>query len=251
MAGSCLRPPVAQQEASGWWDTPPTLHGLHPQGFLPPSMASDPQNLWGMRQEKMLALGQALQTCAEASMAKTGILWEVARELQQCKAPLMTLNGDNVVKASLLRLTGKELGPSSTPEEETALLGKKDGPLGILSPTPRHSEIPRLAEPAEQTTTPGTSTASHSQPSWKEKKLWEGIDVNPNNPSKWVQTCLERADGSQSGGRNSVLLSTLQMGVVTMPKPKVWLASKLEPSDCQPPRMKYTVPRSPHPAWQH
>ena len=30
-----FRLPVAQQEASGWWDAPPVLHGFCPQDFLP------------------------------------------------------------------------------------------------------------------------------------------------------------------------------------------------------------------------
>ena len=63
---AAFRLPVVQQEASGWWDTPPTLHGLHPQDFLPPTTAST-QDFWVMRQEKTLAFTQALQACTEAS----------------------------------------------------------------------------------------------------------------------------------------------------------------------------------------
>ena len=189
---AAFRLPVAQHGASGWWDTPPTLCGLHPQDFLPPTTASDPQDIWVMRQEKTLALAQALQACTEASGAKTGILCEAAREQQQCMAPLMTLSGDDIVEASLLRPTGEELRPSPTPEEETALLGEEDGPSGVPGPTPRHSEIPRLVEPAEQTTPPVTSTVFHSHPSWKGKKLWEGIDIDLNKPGKWIQAYLER-----------------------------------------------------------
>ena len=146
----------------------------------------------------MLALIQALQACAEALGAKTGILCETARELQQCMTPLMTLNGDDIVEASLLGLTREEPGPSSTPEEEAALLGKEDEPSEVPGSIPRHLEIPRFVEPTEQTTAPVTSTApclmpkSHSHPSWKGKKLWEGITIDPNNLSKWVQAYLER-----------------------------------------------------------
>ena len=84
----------------------------------------------------MLALAQALQAYAEASEAKTAILWGAARELKQCMAPLMTLSGDNVMEASLLRPAEEELGPSPTPEEETALLGEGDGPSEVPGPTP-------------------------------------------------------------------------------------------------------------------
>ena len=39
---AALSQPLAQQEASSWWDAPSTLQGLHPEDFLPP--ASDLQN---------------------------------------------------------------------------------------------------------------------------------------------------------------------------------------------------------------
>ena len=38
--------------------------------------------------------------------------------------PLMSLNGDNFVEASLLEPTGNELGTSPTQEEEAILLGE-------------------------------------------------------------------------------------------------------------------------------
>ena len=102
-------------------------------------------------------------------------------------APLMTLNWDYIVEVILLRPTGKETGPSPTPEEEATLLGEEDEPLEAPGPFPRHSGIPRFVEPAEWTTTPITPALSclaskpYSFPSQKGKKLGEGIDVNPNN----------------------------------------------------------------------
>ena len=33
---------------------------------------------------------------------------------------------------------------------------------------------------------------THSHPSWKGKKQWEGTDVNSSNPGQWVQAYLER-----------------------------------------------------------
>ena len=139
---AAFRLSVAQQGASGWWDTPPALHGLCPEHFFPP--ASDAQDFQVIRQEKMLALAWALQACTEASGSKTGILCEAARELQRCMSPLMTLNGDDVVEASLLRPIEEESGPFPTPEEGTTLLGEEDGPFGVSDPTPRHMEIPRF-----------------------------------------------------------------------------------------------------------
>ena len=133
-----FRLPLAQQKASGWWEAPPTLHGLCCQDFLPPTTASDPQDFPVVRQEKMLSLAWALQVCAEASGAKTGILCEAARELQQCMVHLIILSGDDVVETFLLRPTGGELGTSPTPEEEIALLGEEDKPSEVPGPTPRH-----------------------------------------------------------------------------------------------------------------
>ena len=126
---AAFRLPVVQQEASGWWDAMPMLHGLCPQDFHPP--ASDPQNFQVIRQDKTLALAQALQACVEASGSKAGILCRATRELQQCMAHLMTLNGDDVMEFSLLRPAEEELGPSPTPEEETTLVVKGDGPSGV------------------------------------------------------------------------------------------------------------------------
>ena len=187
---AAIRLQVLQQKASRWWDAPPTLHGLCPWDFLTP--ASDPQNFQIIRQEKTLALARVLQVCTEASRAKTGILCGAVRELQQCMVPLMTLNGDDVMEASLLRPADEELGPSPTPKEETSLMGEGDGPLGVAGPTPRYMEIPRFVEPAEWTTTPITTNVPHSCPSWKGKKSWEGSDVDSNNPSQWIQAYLER-----------------------------------------------------------
>ena len=43
-------------------------------------------------------------------------------------APLMTLSGDDIVEASLLKPMGEEPGNTPTLEEGTALLGKKIKP---------------------------------------------------------------------------------------------------------------------------
>ena len=184
----------------------------------------------------MLALAQALQVCTEVSVAKTGILCEAARELQQCMAPLMTLNGDDVVEASLLRPTGKELGPSPTPEEKTTLLGKEDGSSEKPRPTLRHSEIPRLVEPAEWVTAPVTSTAPTVALPGKERSYRRGLMLTLINLASGSKLTWRGIAGSKSGGRNSILLSALWTGVVMMPKLKVWLTGKLQASTCQPPQ---------------
>ena len=58
--------------------------------------------------------------------------------------PFDDFKGDNIVEASLLRPTREELGPSPTPEEEAALLGKEDEPLEVSGPTPDTQKSPGL-----------------------------------------------------------------------------------------------------------
>ena len=117
-----FRMSVAQQEASRWWDAPTTTQALS-TGLSPSCLW--PQNFWVIRKEKTLALARVLQTCAEASAAKTGILYTAVRELQQCMSLLMTLNGDDVMEASLLRPVEEELRPFPTPKEEPASWAKE------------------------------------------------------------------------------------------------------------------------------
>ena len=135
---SAFRLPLAQQEASGWWDVPPSLHRLCPQDFLPP--ASDPWNFQAICQEKTLGLARVLQVCAEASGSKPGVLCGAVRELQQCMAPLMTIDRDDVMGSSLLRFVEEESGPSPTPEEEITLLGEGDGLSGAPGPAPQQAK---------------------------------------------------------------------------------------------------------------
>ena len=128
----------------------------------------------------------------EASRAKPGVLCRAVRELQQCIAPLMTINGDNVLEASLLRPVEEESEPSPTPEEETALLTRGDELSGAPGPTPQHAKDPKLIELAKQTATPVTATEPHHHPSLRRGKSWEGINVDPSNTSQWVSIYLKK-----------------------------------------------------------
>ena len=137
---AAFRLPLAQQEASGWWHAPLALPGLCWQDFLP--SASDPWNFQILWQEKTLAVAQALQACTEESGAEWGVLCLAIRELQQCMAPLMTINGDDMMEASLLGAGEEESGPTPTLDEEIALLVEGDGPLEALGPAPKQAETP-------------------------------------------------------------------------------------------------------------
>ena len=142
--------------------------------------------------EKNIGSSQGTEACAEASKAKQGVLCRAVREFQQCMAPLMTINGDDIMEASPLRPVEEELGPSPTPEEETTLLAGRDGSSGAHSPAPQQVENLRFIGLAEQTTAPVSSTAPHCCPSLRRGKSWEGININPNNTGLWVSVYLKK-----------------------------------------------------------
>ena len=75
--------PIAQHEATGWWDAPHWLSGLCPQDFMPHTNASGTKDFQTMRQQKTLTLAHALQACTESSGALTGIYviqWENSKD---------------------------------------------------------------------------------------------------------------------------------------------------------------------------
>ena len=88
----------------------PGLVGFTPRISCPLLIPLVPQYFWVLMQKNTLALAQALQACTEGSGARTGILCDLAQEFQKCMAPLMTLSGDNIVEASLLKSRGEVHG---------------------------------------------------------------------------------------------------------------------------------------------
>ena len=111
-------PWLAQYETSGWWDAQPWLTRLHLVDFMLHTGASSQRDFWAMRQKKTLALAQVLQACTEESGIPTGILCELARELQKYMPP-MTFSGVYIVEASLLKPTGEEHGTSLNQRRKT------------------------------------------------------------------------------------------------------------------------------------
>ena len=90
-----------------------------------------------------MALAKMLQACTEKSEFPTEVLSGAAHELQQCMAPLLVLNGDEIVEVSLLRLIEGECRTSPMPEEATL--------LGDIKPDITHDikckiESPRVSE---------------------------------------------------------------------------------------------------------
>ena len=112
--------PQTQQETAAWWTPPPTIPRLHLKDYMSSPTSS---NFWIMRQQKILALLRALKDHVEESGFPTGILCVAARELQQCMTPLLVLNCNKIVGASLLKSIEGECGASPMPEEEASLLG--------------------------------------------------------------------------------------------------------------------------------
>ena len=125
------------------------------------------------------------------------------------------------------------------PEEEAALLGQEVEPPGVPGSLPACLEIPRFVKLAKQSITPSASSPSprfqHSHLlSQKDKKSQQGMEVNPNNPGRWVHFYLQEHDSVPEWWREfqSVLhsldkcLSDIQIqGLAT---------SKLLLSGCQP-----------------
>ena len=115
--------PTAQEEASGWWETPPSIYRLGHWDFLPYTDFSSAGDFWVTRQEETLALARALQCCAVRLGAPPGVLCDMAQDLQRCMLPLMHLTGDDIGEASLLRLADDGPGMCPTLVEEALLLG--------------------------------------------------------------------------------------------------------------------------------
>ena len=107
-------------------------------------------------------------------------------------APQMTINGDDVMDASLVVLVEEEPGPSPTPEKEATLLGKNTQTSGAPGPASQQVKSTRNVEPAEQTTTPVTFIAPHHCSFLKRWKSWKGIGVDPNNTSMWISAYLKK-----------------------------------------------------------
>ena len=71
------------------------------------------------------SLGLCAAGLCQELVVPAGILCELARELQRCIAPLMTLSGDDIMEASLLKPMADDQGTPPILEEEAALLGKE------------------------------------------------------------------------------------------------------------------------------
>ena len=175
------------------WTSPQRLHTF-------PCFLQLPE----MRQQKTLTLTRALQASIEESGFPTGVLSDAAWELQWCMAPLLFLNGDEIVEASLLRPIEGEHGTSPMPEEEAAFLGdikpdiKPNIKPDIKPPqVPEQLEIHEQVQPTEQTATPTAPIPSPPSqpsplPSQKVKNPWErATKADTTSAALWVWAYIE------------------------------------------------------------
>ena len=79
-----FRLPAIQAKVSGWWEAPCSIHSLNRRDFLPYSNFCGMRDLRKTWQEETLVLAQALQHCRERSGVPSGVLCNVAHDLQRC-----------------------------------------------------------------------------------------------------------------------------------------------------------------------
>ena len=199
--------PTAQEEASGWWEALCSLHGLCHRDFLPHVNFTGTRDFWVNRQET-LALAKALQHCAERLGMPPKVLCDVAQDLQRCMAPLICLEGDEIVQALLLGPTDD--GPRMSPilEEEAVLLGGEPEPQeATVLPCEHPEETPKPEEHVEWFDTPclpapsAIASGSSSNQSWDTRSAQHRARprclATPDpldNPNDWVLTYLAERD---------------------------------------------------------
>ena len=242
-----FRLPLAQQEASGWWDSPPCFCGLCLQDFLSHADASKKRNFWTVRQEKTQALAWPLQCCEERLKVQTRVLCNVAQVLQKCMAPLMCLNRDEIVEASLLEPMGNKPRTSPNLVEEATLLGEElwtpDAPEATAS-LQECLEFPEPEEPIKQIgalSTPAPSSPNSKpqhEPPQKTKDPSKGLSPKACQPSTQISPAtgsgptLRRAGRYPTGDGNSSQFTARVLSPSTTPKSKTYLADRLWPSGC-------------------
>ena len=181
-----FRLPATQQEVSWWWDAPPWTGGFAPSIHARYSCLQ-PQGLLGHEAAVPVPDLGTTGLCWGIG-GPTHILCCVTQELQRCMAHLMTLCGENIAMASLLKPTKEEHGTSPTLEEEATFLGKETEP----------PQAPGV-ESAEQITvlrspSPPSAPWPDCCPSQGQWSLWREL----------MLTQISLADGSTSTSRSMI-----------------------------------------------
>ena len=119
---AAIRLHVAQQEASRWWDGPSMLHGALSTGLFPP--ASDPPKLPDNQTGEDTGFGQGNAGLGRGVRSQDRHPMQIPQGTPPVHGPIDDpkwgwCHGNLPVE--------EELGPSTTPEGETTLLGEGDG----------------------------------------------------------------------------------------------------------------------------
>ena len=122
--------PTVQEEVVGWSEAPMGICSLARQDFLPHHDFCGTRDLRETWKEETLVLAGALQCCVGRLWAPPRVLCSMVRDLQRCRKPLMHLEGDDILEASLLEAANNKPGALLTLAEEAALLGKESTPRG-------------------------------------------------------------------------------------------------------------------------
>ena len=118
-------------------------------------------------------LAQALQHCVERLEMPSGVLCNAAPDFQRSIAPLMWLDGDEMLGSSLFGPADDRPGIPPMLEDEAVLLGDKPELQEALKVTTFPHECPETLkhkEPAKQSDTPSppapSAMASNSYSDW-------------------------------------------------------------------------------------
>ena len=203
-----LRLSLAQKEASGWWEAPCSLSGLHHWDFLSHVDPFCMRGFWVSRQEETLVLAQALQHCAERLGIPLRVLCNAALDLQRYMVPLMHLEGDKILETLLIGSMDNRPGMSLTQVEEAVLLGDEpEAQKATTLPCEHPEETPKPEEPVEQSDTPcppaPSAVASGSRGNQAHDTRRAQCRARPrhlatldplDNPNNWVLAYLAKRD---------------------------------------------------------
>ena len=117
---AAFRLPTVQNEVSGWWEAPLSIHRLGRQDFLPHCDFLGKRDFWEIQKEGTLVLARALQHCMKKLGAPSWVMCDMVQDLQRGMEPLMWLEGDDILEALLLEATDNEPGVSQ-PQQKIVL----------------------------------------------------------------------------------------------------------------------------------
>ena len=134
------------------------------------------------------------------------VLCNAAWELQRCMAPLMWLDGDEILEASLLGPTDDGSGVPPTLEEEAVLLGDElkpqeatTSPLNAQKP-PKLKNLPKQSDAPSPPAPLSMTSNSHSDLPWNTRRA--KCRARPQHPltsqsrqPQCLGPCIHRGEG--------------------------------------------------------